>query len=83
MSGTTGVRRRRPDGGNDVTTSGSVRLFSAWSIAATRARGARMSMGVEKTRRASPLQTGHGVRAGCAPSGRISSNAPCRSQRYS
>ena len=83
MSGTTGVRRRRPAGGSDVTTSGSVRLFSAWSTAATSARGARRSIGDEKTRRASPRHTGHAADAGWAPSGRISSNAPSRSQRYS
>ena len=66
-----------------MTTSGSVRLFSAWSIAATSARGARLSIGEEKTRRASARHTGHAADAGWAPSGLSSSNGPSRSQRYS
>lgn len=59
VSGSTGVRLRAPVGGNEVTKSGSSRVFSAWSIAATSARGEDESMGVEKTRPASLLHTGH------------------------
>jgi hypothetical protein len=63
-------------GGKDVTTSGSWRLFSALSIAATTARGASDNMGAVKTRLPSRPQTGHDAEAGGAPSGARTSNAP-------
>jgi hypothetical protein len=63
--------------------SGSWRVFSAWSIAATTSRGTNMSMGLEKTRLASLPHTGHGVDAGAVPIGRVMSNAPSCSHRYS
>ena len=54
MSGTTGVRLRAAAEGSDVTTSGSVRDFSACSIIVTRSRRDDRSIGLEKTRRAWP-----------------------------
>jgi len=83
VSGRTGVRLCAALCGSDVTTSGSVRLFSAWSIAATKWRGASESMGFENTRLASSPHTGHGIDFGCAPIGRMSSNGPSASHRYS
>jgi hypothetical protein len=83
VSGSTGVRLRAPVEGSEVTTSGSSRLFSAWSIAAAKARGADESMGAEKIRLASLLQTGHVIDFGAVPSGRITSNTPSWSHRYS
>ena len=54
VSGATGVRLRAPARGSEVTTSGSSRLFSAPSMAATSRRGANdPSIGAEKARRAS------------------------------
>ena len=70
VSGSTGVRLRAPVEGREVTTSGSSRLFSAWSIAATSAGGDNDSIGFEKTRRPSPPHTGQTIDAGGAPSGR-------------
>jgi hypothetical protein len=42
-----------------------------------------MSMGFEKTRLASLLHTGHVIDVGAVPSGRVISNTPSRSHRYS
>ena len=56
--------------------SGSWRVFSAWSIAATSSRGADESIGFEKTRVASLAHTGQAIDAGAVPSGRVTSNAP-------
>ena len=78
-----GVRLRAPVDGIEVTTSGSSRLFSAWSIAANRARDPRRSMGIEKARPASLLHTPHVTDSGAVPSGRVTSNTPSRSHRYS
>ncbi len=83
VSGSTGVRLRAPVEGSEVTTSGSSRLFSAWSIAATKARDPRGSMGIEKTRLDSLLHTAHATDSGAAPNGRVTSNTPSRSHRYS
>lgn len=66
-----------------MTTSGSSRLFSAWSIAANKARDPRNSMGAEKTRIASLLHTAHPIDSGAVPSGRETSNTPSWSHRYS
>jgi hypothetical protein len=52
-----------------VTTSGDSRVFSAWSIAATSARGCVSSIGDENTRRASVPHAGHAADAGAVPSG--------------
>ncbi len=79
--GSTGVRRRAPVGGNEVTSSGSSRLFSAWSIAATKARGVDVSIGFEKTRLAALLHTGHLLDFGAVPSGLVISNTPSWSHR--
>jgi hypothetical protein len=79
VKGSTGVRLR--DGGNEVTTSGSSRVFSAWSIAATRARGEDDSIGAENTRLASLLHTGHAIDSGAVPSARVTSNTPSWSHR--
>ena len=78
-----GVRLRAPVEGIEVTTSGSSRLFSAWSIAANKARDPRNSMGAEKTRIASLLHTAHPIDSGAVPSGRETSNTPSWSHRYS
>ena len=78
-----GVRLRAPVEGSEVTTSGSSRLFSAWSIAANKARDPRNSMGAEKTRIASLLHTAHPIDSGAVPSGRETSNTPSWSHRYS
>ena len=76
VSGITGVRLRAPVEGSELTTSGSSRLFSAWSIAANRARDPRKSMGAEKTRLASLVHTVHVTDSGAVPSGRVTSNTP-------
>jgi hypothetical protein len=47
VNGSTGVRLRAPADGSDLTTSGSVRLFSARSTAATKGFGKRVVIGVE------------------------------------
>jgi len=83
VRGSTGVRRRDPAGGNEVTTSGSWRLFSARSMAATTARGAIESMGLEKIRLASRRQIGHATDFGGAPTRPFTSNPPSCSHRYS
>jgi hypothetical protein len=83
VSGSTGVRLRAPVEGSEVTTSGSSRLFSAWSIAATKARDPRESMGIEKTRLASLLHTAHVTDSGAVPSCRVTSNTPSWLHRYS
>lgn len=83
VSGSTGVRLRAPVEGKEVTTSGSSRLFSAWSIAATRAGGENESMGFENTRPASLPHTGHALDFGDPPSGRVTSNTPSSPHRYS
>lgn len=83
VSGTTGVRLRAPVGGNEVTTSGSSRLFSAWSIAAAKPGGASESIGFEKTRLASLPHAGHAIHSGGLPSGRVTSSTPSSSHRYS
>jgi len=83
VSGSTGVRLRAPVEGSEVTTSGSSRLFSAWSIAATKARDPRESIGIEKTRLALLLHTAHVTDSGAVPSGRVTSNTPSRPHRYS
>jgi len=74
----TGVRRRAPVDGSDLTTSGSSRLFSARSIAASTARDPRKSTGTEKTRRASMLHTVQVTDSGAVPSGRVTSKTPSR-----
>ena len=77
-----GVRLWAGRRGSDVTTSGSKRLFSAWSIADLSSRGARDgSIGVENTRGASPSHTGHATEPGAVPSGRAISNTPSASHR--
>ncbi len=83
VSGSIGVRLRAPVEGSEVTTSGSSRHFSAWSIAATKARDPRESMGIEKTRLASLLHTAHVTDSGAVPTGRVTSNTPSCSHRYS
>jgi hypothetical protein len=83
VSGSTGVRLRAPVVGREVTTSGSSRLVSAWSIAATTAGGDKESIGFEKTRLPSLPQTGQAIDVGGAPSGRATSNTPSSSHRYS
>ncbi|HWT22521.1 MAG TPA: hypothetical protein VN213_03350 [Solirubrobacteraceae bacterium] len=83
VSGSTGVRWWRGRGGSEVTTSGSCRVLSSWSKAATSARGASESMGLENTRPASLAHTGQAIDAGAVPIGNITSNAPSRSHRYS
>ena len=83
MSGSTGVRWCAGAGGSDVTTSGSWRVFSSWSSAATSARGANETIGLEKTRAASLAHAGQAIDAGAVPIGRVTSNAPSRSHRYS
>jgi hypothetical protein len=83
VTGSMGVRLWAGAGGNEVTTSGSWRVFSAWSIAAASAGGVDVSIGGEKTRLASPLHTGHTIDSGAVPSGRATSNAPSWSHRYS
>lgn len=84
VSGTVGVRWCAGARGSEVTTSGSWRVFSAWSIAATSAGGANDdSNGVEKTRRASPWHVGQLTDVGAVPIVRSTSNAPSLSQRYS
>jgi hypothetical protein len=79
----TGVRLWTGAGGNDVTTSGSWRVFSAWSIAVASAGGVDISIGGEKIRLASPPHTGHPIASGAVPSARATSNAPSWSHRYS
>ena len=83
VSGSTGVRFRAPVRGSDVTTSGSSRLFSAWSIVATSARGANESMGFEKTRDASLLHTGQAIDCAAVPSGSVTSKTPSLPHSYS
>ncbi len=83
VNGRTGVRLRGSDGGKEVTRSGSSRVFCAWSIAVTKPGGVSDSMGFEKTRLASRSHAGHAIDAGAVPTARVTSNAPCRSQRYS
>jgi hypothetical protein len=84
VSGSTGVRLRAPLAGNEVTTSGSWRLFSARSIAADQAeRVPLMTVGSEMTRLASPPHREHVTDSGALPSGRVISNTPSRLQRYS
>jgi hypothetical protein len=64
--------------------SGSSRVFSAWSIAATSARGIDdLSIGFEKTRGASAPQAGQAADTGAVPSGRMISKPPSCSHRYS
>lgn len=74
---------RAPAEGTEVTTSGSLRLFAAWSIAATTAREPRNSTGTEKTRLDSLLHTVQVADSGAVPSGRANSNTPSASHRYS
>ena len=76
---------RAPVEGSDVTTSGSVRVFSACSIAATRSRrGDRGSIGLEKTRRAWSPQRSQATDSGAVPSGNLTTNdTPSLSHRYS
>jgi len=83
VNGRTGVRLRGSAGGKEVTRSGSSRVFCAWSIAATSPGGVNDSMGFEKTRRASRSHAGHAIEPGAVPIARVTSNAPCWSQRYS
>jgi len=52
------------------------------SIAAMIARGASESIGAEKTRTASLLQTGHGARDPAVPIGRLTSKMPSTTHRY-
>ncbi|OGO57691.1 MAG: hypothetical protein A2Z32_06545 [Chloroflexi bacterium RBG_16_69_14] len=66
-----------------MTTSGSSRLFSAWSIAANRARDPRNSMGAEKTRLASMPHSAHPIAAGAVPIGRDTSKTPSTTHLYS
>ncbi|CAA9478105.1 MAG: hypothetical protein AVDCRST_MAG38-1870 [uncultured Solirubrobacteraceae bacterium] len=84
MSGSTGVRRRAPAGGSDVTTSGRSRVFSAWSIAETSSLGIDdLSIGLENTRGDGAPHPGHATEAGAVPSGRMMSKRPSSSHRYS
>lgn len=83
VNGRTGVRLRGSARGSEETRSGSSRVFSAWSIAATSPGGVRVSIGFEKTRRAARSHIGQAIEAGAVPIARIASNEPCRSQRYS
>jgi hypothetical protein len=69
-------------GGSADTTVGSSRVFSLLSIAATIARGASKSIGAEKTRTASLLQTGHGAADPAIPIGRLTSKMPSTTHRY-
>jgi hypothetical protein len=78
------VRLRAPLDGSEVTTSGSYRLLSAWSIAAVQATcDADLNRAVEKTRMAWLPQAAHGTDGGAVPSGRMTSNEPSCSHRYS
>ena len=63
--------------------SGSWRVFSSWSRAATSARGTDFSIGGEKTRLASPPHSGHGIESGALPSGTTTSKSPSWPHRYS
>jgi hypothetical protein len=84
VSGSTVVRRRAPCEGGVVTTSGSKRLFSARSIAAVQAlRVPVLNIGAEIIRRAAWPQAGQPTDAGAVASGRITSNTPSCSHRYS
>lgn len=82
FSAAAGLRVRARCGGRADTTSGSSRVFSVLSIAATSARGASESIGAEKTRTASLLQTGHGARDPAVPIGRLTSKTPSTTHRY-
>jgi hypothetical protein len=64
-------------------TSGSSRVFSDRSMAATAAREASEIIGTEYTRTATSSHTGHGSRSPAAPTGRLICTTPCRAQRYS
>jgi hypothetical protein len=63
--------------------SGSWRVFSSWSSAATRERGVNDIIGLEKTRLAVPPHCEQAIDPGAVPIGRRTSKGPCRSQRYS
>ncbi len=82
-SGAMGVRLCAGGGGSEVTMSGSSRVFSAWSVAATTSREVVISRGLEKTRLARVLHSGQAHDSGAVPSGRVVSNTPCWSHRYS
>jgi len=77
-----GLRVQARRGGSADTTVGSSRVFSLLSIAATIARGATKSIGAEKTRIASLLQTGHGAPDPAIPIGRLTSKMPSTTHRY-
>lgn len=79
----TGGGFRLPAAGIEVTTSGSWALFLDRSRAAMTSRCGDRSMGAEKTRRAGVPQTSQAKTGGAVPSGRLMSNGPSRSQRYS
>src|SRR5690349_16361085 len=81
--GAIGVRRRAPAEGIEVTTSGDSLVRAALSMAAIRCRGAVEIRGAVKTLLASPRQVGHGRVGPAVPMGRLTSNGPSVSQRYS
>ena len=67
-----------------MTISGWSRLFSAFSTADFSAGGANeASIGAEKTRAAPFPHRGHVIASGGVPRGRVTSNTPSGSQRYS
>jgi hypothetical protein len=78
-----GVRRLGWRRGSEDTTSGSSRVFSVRSMAATKSFGARENTGAEKTLTASASQVGQGTVSVAWPIGRLISTTPCRSQQYS
>jgi hypothetical protein len=78
------VRIRAPADGGDVTTSGSLRVFSACSSMVTWSRRVDRSIGLEKTRRAWAPHRSQVIDSGAVPSGNLtSSNTPSLSHRYS
>jgi hypothetical protein len=69
--------RRIPDGGRDVTTSGSWRLFSALSMAENSDERRPLStIGADSIRWAWLPQLGQGALDGALPSRRVMLNAP-------
>jgi hypothetical protein len=76
--------RRTPDGGSDVTTSGSWRLFSALSMAENIGERRPLStIGADSMRWAWLPQLGQGACDGALPRRRMMLNAPWVWHRYS
>ena len=76
--------RRTPDGGSDVTTSGSWRLFSALSMAENSdERRSLSTIGADSMRWAWPPQLGQRARDGALPRRRMMLKAPWVWHRYS